>query len=41
MVKFIPKITNFGDLGAVSPDLGAVSPFLRVTAVKFGVRVRT
>ena len=34
MVKFIPKITNFG-------NLGAVADFLRVTAVKFGVRVRT
>ena len=31
--KFIPKITNFGDLGAISPHF-------KVTMVKFGRRVR-
>jgi len=33
--KFIPKINNFSDLGGLKAHI------LRVTAVKFGVRVRS
>ena len=32
--KFIPKLTNFGDLG------GCKRTFLKVTMVKFGTRVQ-